>query len=150
MSISVKPFVGVLLLAGLNSAIAAEIKSSEAPLGIKLGVAVDQGFGVAAQFDNKVNAFIGNDGLSADYLLKKGAFHSEVPVNWYVGVGGVLNWNNSFNTYAARVPLGVSIPFAKGWDVYGQVAPALRLKNKHNDTNFEFGVDLALGIRYGF
>ena len=150
MSTTLKALSGFLLLASAHSAVIAETKNNDAPLGIKAGIGFDQGFGVTAQFYNKINAFIGNGGLSADYILKRGSFHSDVPLNWYIGVGGAINWHDSDNAYSARVPLGVSFPFAKRWDVYGQLAPDLTLENKHNDTNFKFGVDLALGIRYDF
>lgn len=132
------------------------------PLGIKVGMAVDQGFGVTAQFNDNINVFLGNDGLSADYILKKGVFGPEIPFNWYVGVGGVINWDNyenhwhgsnwhegDYNTYALRVPLGVSLTFAKNWDVYGQLAPALEYSDNHHNE-FEFGLDFALGLRYAF
>jgi len=149
MSKTTKTFIGSLLIATLfNPALAA-------PGSIKAGVAFDQGFGVTAQFNNTINAFIGNDGLSADYLLKQGSFNSDVPVNWYVGVGGAINWDEHHhdddNSYAVRVPLGLSVPFAKNWEVYGQAAPDLAFQDKHNnDDDFEFGVDVALGVRYGF
>jgi len=149
----------LLLMTVYNPVFAAtektEIEQNLSALGVKAGIAFDQGFGITAQFDNKINAFIGNDGVSADYILKNGAFDSEVPINWYVGVGSAINWNdhnNNDNAYSVRVPLGVSIPFAKSWDVYGQAAPDLALIDRHNDNenDVEFGVDVALGIRYAF
>lgn len=33
----------------------------------KIGIAVGQGFGVTGQFEN-IQAFIGNDGISGDYI----------------------------------------------------------------------------------
>lgn len=140
----------LLILIAVHASVLAENKTEQAPLGIKLGIAFDQGFGVTAQFNDQVNAFIGNDGVSADYILRKGEFHSEVPINWYVGVGGAINWGESYNSYSARVPLGISYPFAKGWDVYGQAAPDLKFKNKEDDAHFKFGVDFAVGVRYDF
>jgi len=153
MSKTTKTLTGSLLLATLSASVLAAPQTNSSASSIKAGVAFDQGFGVTAQFNNKINAFIGNDGVSADYLLKQGAFNADFPINWYVGVGGAINWDDHDhdNSYAVRVPLGASIPFAKSWDVYGQVAPDLAFQDKHNnDDDFEFGVDVALGVRYGF
>ena len=150
-----------LLATASNFAIA---QNETKPLGIKVGMAFDQGFGVTAQFSNDINVFLGNDGLAADYILKRGEFGPDIPFQWYVGVGGAMNWDNSYshyhndgtwhgedyNSYKARVPLGVTLPFAKNWDVYGQLAPALEYRNKPHDSDFEFGLDFALGIRYAF
>jgi len=146
---------GFLLLATVYNPVLAATDQNTSALSIKAGVAFDQGFGITAQFNNKINAFIGNDGLSMDYILKKGAFNSDVPINWYVGIGGAINWddhdNDNDNSYSVRIPLGASIPFAKRWDVYGQVAPDFAFKDRHdNKDDFEFGIDLALGVRYAF
>jgi len=152
-----------IVLVAMTSSVAFAANETK-PLGIKVGMAVDQGFGVTAQFNNNINVFLGNDGLSADYILKRGQFDADIPFNWYVGVGGAINWDNSYshhhndgswhgedyNAYKARVPLGVTLPFAKNWDVYGQVAPALEYRDKPHDSDFEFGLDFALGIRYAF
>ena len=150
-----------LLMVVSNAAFA----EKNGPMGIKLGVAFDQGFGVTAQFDNKINLFLGNDGVAADYLLKTGQFNLKFPVNWYVGLGAVINWghhygyidNNgsyredNYNSYGVRVPLGVNYSFAKRWDVYGQIAPDLVFKNRSNDDNdVGFGLDIGLGVRYAF
>jgi len=163
MSKTTKTLTGFLLLAAVYNPVFAEAEKTQiekdlSALGIKAGVAFDQGFGITAQFDNKINAFIGNDGVSADYILKQGPLDLDVVINWYVGVGGAINWddhrdnNRNDNAYSVRVPLGATIPFAKGWDVYGQAAPDFALIDRHNDdeTDFEFGVDFALGVRYGF
>ncbi|WP_245542344.1 hypothetical protein [Psychromonas hadalis] len=112
----------------------------------KIGLALDQGFGVAGQFNN-INAFIGNDGISGDYIFKQGDFGSEFPFNWYVGGGAYYNWAGN-DSIGARVPLGLTILFAQKWDVYGQLAPALDLDLDHDKLNFE--LDFAIGIRYAF
>ena len=44
-----------------------------------------------------------------------------------------------------RLPVGVQLPVAKRLDVYGQVMPRFRFNN-----DSDFGVDLAIGIRYAF
>lgn len=111
----------------------------------KIGVAFDQGFGVTGQF-NEFNAFIGNDGLSGDYIFDQGSFGNDFPFDWYVGGGGYYNWSDK--SIGARVPLGLTLPFAKKWDVYGQVAPVLDYNLDHSKFNFE--LDFAIGIRYAF
>ena len=160
MSKTIKALAGFLLLATIyNPALAApektQFEENLSALGIKAGVAFDQGFGITAQFDNNINAFIGNDGVSVDYILKQGPLDLDVVINWYVGVGGAINWNdhgNNDNSYSVRVPLGASLPFAKSWNVYGQIAPDFVLIDRHNDNDndVEFGADLALGVRYAF
>jgi len=116
---------------------------------IKVGMGFDQGFGVTAQFSDNINAFIGNDGLSADLILRKGHFSSDYPVSWYVGAGAAINWDHD-NEYSARVPLGIALPFAKNWSAYGQAAPELKYRDKSSSHELKFGVDFAAGIRYTF
>ncbi len=113
---------------------------------IKIGLALDQGFGVVGQFNN-INGFIGNDGVSADYIFRQGGFGKEFPFNWYVGGGAYYNWSGSENL-GPRAPLGLTLPFAKNWDVFGQVAPVLDFDLDHDDVSFE--LDFAIGIRYAF
>ncbi|PKF60201.1 hypothetical protein CW745_16140 [Psychromonas sp. psych-6C06] len=122
------------------------LASSSAFATAKVGIALDQGFGVAGQFEN-INAFIGNDGLSGDYLINQGDFGKDIPFNWYVGGGAYYNWSGNDNI-GARVPLGLTLPFAKKWDVYGQLAPALEYDLDNN--NAKFRLDFAVGIRYAF
>jgi len=112
----------------------------------KVGVGFDQGFGVAGQFNN-INAFIGNDGISGDYIFKQGAFGKDIPFNWYVGAGAYFDWSGS-DELGLRVPLGVTFPFAKKWDVYGQFSPDLDYNFDKDD--FNFGISGALGVRYSF
>lgn len=112
---------------------------------IKVGMAFDQGFGVTGQFYN-VNAFVGNDGVSADYIFKAGDFGKDIPLNWYVAGGAYYNWHGD-NT-GVRVPLGLAFPFAKSWDVYGQLSPVFDVDLDRD--KMEFNVDFALGIRYAF
>lgn len=112
----------------------------------KIGAGFDQGFGIAGQFSN-INAFIGNDGISADYLLKQGAFGKDIPFNWYVGAGAYIDWSGH-DELGLRVPLGVTLPFASKWDVYGQFSP--NLGYDFDDDDLEFGLSGALGVRYSF
>lgn len=112
----------------------------------KIGFAFDQGFGVAGQFDS-FNAFIGNNGISGDYLFKQGSFGKDVPFNWYVGGGAYYNWSGD-NSVGARLPLGITIPFAQKWDVFGQISPALDGNVDSEKLSFKLG--FALGVRYAF
>jgi len=112
----------------------------------KIGMAVDQGFGVTGQFNN-INAFIGNDGISGDYIFDQGSFGDDIPFTWYVGAGGYYNWDGRDNI-GARVPLGLMLQFAPKWDVYGQLAPALDFDLDKSDLRFD--LDFAVGIRYAF
>ena len=112
----------------------------------KFGFALDQGFGITGQFDN-INAFIGNDGLSGDYIFNQGSFSEDIPFNWYVGGGAYYNWKGK-DSIGARLPLGLTLSFAPKWDLYGQVSPTLDLEI--DDMKFKFGVDFALGVRYAF
>ncbi|BCL69116.1 conserved hypothetical protein [Vibrio nigripulchritudo MADA3029] len=109
----------------------------------KLGMGLDQGLSVVAQYKDTYNFAIGNHGISADYLLKKGQFESsEVPFTWYFGAGAWIGWEESFGP---RMPLGLDWDFAKGWDAYAQVAPGL---NIHKGINL--GLDASVGVRYSF
>nr|QXF14424.1 hypothetical protein BCCFPMHH_00030 [uncultured bacterium] len=164
MKVVFKGLTAILLTITCHTALAQQSSGAAEPLGIKVGVGFDQGFGVTAQFEDNMNVFLGNDGISADYIVKKGKFDPSLPINWYVGLGAALNWGNdynhshsdgtshneSYNVYSARVPLGITYAFAKGWDVYGQAAPDLSFVNKPHDSHFKFGVDLGVGIRYAF
>jgi len=107
----------------------------------KVGFAVDKGLGITAQFGN-INAFIGDDGISADYLFAQGKLGQNAPVNWFVGAGAFTGWNKGFGV---RLPVGLTFSFAKEWDVYVQVAPELDI-----DSNADFGVGSALGVRHAF
>ncbi|WP_028864540.1 hypothetical protein [Psychromonas aquimarina] len=130
-----KALIGLTCLAALFTTTAANAD-------IKAGFAFDQGFGITAQFDN-INTFVGNDGVSIDYIFKQGTFtQDDIPFNWYVGGGAFAGWDDG---YGVRLPLGVTLPFAQQWELYGQVSPDLDF-----DDSFKFGVDAALGVRYAF
>ncbi|WP_345336936.1 hypothetical protein [Ferrimonas pelagia] len=117
---------------------------SMAPAAVKVGFGVDQGLGVALQFNQRINGFIGNDGVAADYLFARGraAEIEGMPLNWYVGGGAFVGWDKG---YGVRVPLGLELSFAPRWDVYLQVAPDLDF-----DRNDKFGVDAGFAVRYAF
>ncbi len=111
---------------------------------IKAGFAYDYGLGGTLQIDNKINLFIGNDGVTADYLFKQGRFDDVEgkPFAWYVGGGAFIGWRDDFGV---RLPLGVDLSFAQDWHLYGQVSPGLNL-----DDRIKLGIDAAVGIRYAF
>ncbi|KGJ89268.1 hypothetical protein [Thalassotalea sp. ND16A] len=114
-----------------------------------VGVGFDQGFGVSAEFDN-INLFAGNDGFSADYLLKQGSLGRNLPFNWYVGAGAFIG---SDDGYGVRAPLGLKSSFAKNWNVYAHLSPELDFdQDNHGNTNnnVHFGMSGALGVRYAF
>lgn len=131
--------IGLLTVSSVSPA-------SESKNTTKVGFGLDQGFGITGQFNN-INVFIGNDGLSGDYLFKQGRYNEDLPLTWYVGGGAYYNWGGSDNA-GLRLPLGLTFPFAKQWDVYGQVAPELDYNFHYNDLKFQMGA--TVGIRYAF
>ncbi|MBD1557944.1 hypothetical protein HC752_13470 [Vibrio sp. S9_S30] len=130
----------LMLMMGVSQAAMAEPLSNGE---WKFGIAIDQGVSAVAQYQDTYNFAIGNHGVSADYLLKKGRFDAtDVPFTWYFGVGGWIGWKESFGP---RLPVGLDWDFAKDWDAYAQIAPGL---NVHKGLNL--GIDGSLGIRYAF
>ena len=120
---------------------AVSLLSASSASATKIGFAVDKGLGITAQFGN-INAFIGDDGITGDYLFAHGKLSENEPLNWFVGAGAFMGWNHG---YGVRLPVGLTFGFAKEWEVYAQVAPQLDI-----DSKTDFGVDGALGIRYAF
>ena len=119
-------------------------QAEDAPLkGIKLGFGFDRGFGIAGAM-GKLKGFIGNDGVSVDYLFHRDALEIEVkaPVHWYVGAGGFGDWDGDLGV---RLPVGVDVGFAKRLDGYAEIIPRLRVNN-----NTDFGLDFGIGVRYQF
>ena len=115
----------------------------------QVGIGFDQGFGVSAQFDN-INVFVGDDGFSADYLLKQGSFSKDITFNWYIGAGAFIGHDDN---YGVRMPLGLKLYFAKNWNADAHISPELDFDNdnhSHNNDSVNFGMSSALGIRYSF
>ncbi|RDV29368.1 hypothetical protein DXV75_02665 [Alteromonas aestuariivivens] len=114
----------------------------------KVGLGIDKGLGVTAQIDN-VQLFAGNDGVSADYLFKAGNFEQTAPLSWYLGAGAYMGEHD----YGLRMPLGIKFYFARGWELYGQLAPQLEMHDedhRQNDDEIQFGLSSAIGVRYSF
>lgn len=110
---------------------------------LSIGMAIDQGLSVVVELDNQYRFTLGNDGAAFDYIFKAGQFDSSMPVTWFVGVGGWAEWEKE--AFGARLPLGLNWDIGQGWDVYGQIQPAIDLY-----SGAELQVDGALGIRYAF
>lgn len=129
----------IILTAGLTSGAAMAANGTS---DLAVGMAVDQQLSVVVEIDNTYRGIIGNDGMAFDYIAKRGTFDQNVPVTWYVGVGGWYEWDDEFGV---RVPLGVNWDLSQGWDVYAQLHPELDLYK---------GVDLqlggAVGVKYSF
>ena len=111
----------------------------------KVGIGIDQGFGVVAQFGN-FNAFVGNDGASADLIFKRGSFDSDVPFNWYLGAGAFVGWDDGIGV---RVPFGVTMNFSPKWDAFFQIHPQVDF-DKGKNSDVKFGVGASIGVRYDF
>lgn len=118
------------------------VTANETP---KLGVSIDQGFGITAQYKD-FNAFVGSDGVSADYIFKRGSFADDFPVNWYIGAGAFIGWDKG---NGVRAPLGLNLPFNSKWDAFFQVHPLIDFDHGH-DSETKFGVDASFGVRYQF
>ena len=118
--------------------------AEQAPLkNLKLGFGFDRGFGISGAI-GKLNGFIGNDGVSVDYIFNKDNLNvdANVPVFWYVGAGGYGDWDGDL---AVRLPVGIQVDFAKRVDGYAQIMPRFRFNN-----NTDFGLDFGIGVRYQF
>lgn len=109
---------------------------------LAVGMAVDQQLSVVVELDSQYRFILGNQGAAFDYIFKRGDFNGEVPLNWYVGLGGWAEWDDDFGV---RLPLGVDFQLSKGWQLYGQVHPQLNL---YKGPELEVGG--ALGIKYQF
>ena len=160
-----------------SSAFAEEANNASSASGIKVGVGHDMGFGVTAQFFDSLNAFVGNRGISADYLFIKENININNPklkLQWYVGAGGYYDWYGDHrrdyrddSSVGARIPVGIEFKFHRNWDAYAFLAPKLDYDlntedgcyhsngreychNSDNDNELSFGIDFGIGIRYNF
>ena len=119
-------------------------QAEDAPLkGVKLGFGFDRGFGIVGAM-GKFKGFIGNDGVSVDYIIKRDALKADVtvPLHWYVAGGGFGDWDGDFGV---RLPVGLDVGFAKQLDAYAEIIPRFRVNN-----NSDFGLDFGIGVRYQF
>ncbi|TLU67226.1 hypothetical protein FE810_02790 [Thalassotalea litorea] len=115
---------------------------------VQLGLGIDKGLGISAQIDN-VQLFAGDDGVSLDYKFQQGNFKKNAPLSWYLAGGAYAGEND----YGLRIPFGIKLHFAKGWHVYGQLAPQLEMHdndNRDDDDDIKFGLSSAIGVRYSF
>jgi len=81
-------FICVLLLISTAHAEANVLK------GMKLGFGFDRGLGVTGSV-GELNGFVGNDGVSIDYILNRDVLNIEVDgaAFWYVAAGGYGDWD---------------------------------------------------------
>ena len=113
-----------------------------------VGLVADLGIGIGAQFDDKINAFIGSSGISGDYLFINNKKMGDSPFNWYLG-GGLAyyfsDWGADSGDFDVRLPVGIEWDFHKEWDAFLQATPALRIGD-----DVGFGIGAAIGVRYKF
>lgn len=109
---------------------------------LEVGLALDQDLSAVIEIDSTYRVTVGNDGAAFDYMLKRGKFDSETPLDWYVGVGAWAEWEDDFGV---RVPLGVKVNFYEGWNAYAQVHPELDLY-----AGAELQLGGAVGVTYKF
>lgn len=145
----------VASLALFSSSHAGTITSSF-PADLGVGFATDMGFGFTAQIDHKINISLGSAGIASDYLLLDNKinanFNTDVieKLSWYVGVGAGYYWSDwvaESGDADIRIPIGVDLDldFDKKFDVYLQLAPALRIGDTTKPT-----ITGAFGARYFF
>ena len=142
-------FVSALMLVGtVNSA---ETTEKNALSGMRLGFGFDQGFSVVGTMGNFYGA-LGDDGAALDYIFMKKKLNEANIKGLYlfVGGGGFVEWDGD---WGVRLPIGGELHFAKNLDAYVAAIPRLKFNNNNNNDqrdDTDFGLDIALGIRYHF
>lgn len=131
----------IILLASVFSGTA--LANDSDPTELSVGMAWDQDLSVVVELDQTYRFTLGNEGGAFDYILRRGEFEGDLPVTWYVGVGGWSEWDHK--KFGARIPLGVNWEMSKGWDAYGQIQPELNL---YSGAELQLGG--AVGIKYTF
>lgn len=134
----------------VSSLLASGIASCVYAGDIGIGFGTDMGFGITAQFNEKINIQVGNAGVAADYLFLSGGFDSSDVVTWYVGAGAGYyfgEWTAHAGDIDLRVPLGFDWNFGKQFDAYAQAIPGMRILES---GGMGFGYNGAVGIRYFF
>ena len=121
--------------------------------GIKLGFGFDQGFSVVGSMGN-INGALGDKGVAIDYIFKRGdiKLDGSLSPKWFIGGGGFVEWDGDFGV---RMPIGAELYFAKNLDAYAALMPRFRVNNNNNNNNNnndnnDFGLDVAIGVRYQF
>jgi len=132
-----------LAMMTFTGAAVAKDSANDTSTGMRLGFAVDRGFGVIASV-KQFNIFVGNDGAAVDYLFKKETLNTDLkgPAYWYIGAGLYGDWDSD---RGIRLPVGAEWYFAQNLDTFVQLIPYLRV---NNDARFKLGA--AIGIRYQF
>ena len=139
-------FVSALMLVGtVNSA---ETTEKNALSGMRLGFGFDQGFSVVGTMGNFYGA-LGDDGAALDYIFMKKKLNEANIKGLYlfVGGGGFVEWDGD---WGVRLPIGGELHFAKNLDAYVAAIPRLKFNNNDQRDDTDFGLDIALGIRYHF
>ena len=116
-----------------------------------IGLSTSLGGSVAMQIAG-LNIGVGG-GASVDYLFldKNIVTNESIALNWYVGAGGAYFWGNAFGGNSingdilVRVPVGLSMMFAKDWEIFGELDPGVRFNH-----GTDFGIDSGIGFRYHF
>ncbi|MBM4178383.1 MAG: hypothetical protein FJ211_03505 [Ignavibacteria bacterium] len=103
--------------------------------------------GVSLRFDNIAigaawNIDNGYLHVNLDYWADRGTLAK--PIDWFYGYGADVGLGDEYRV-AARIPVGMIWEPNKQFEVFGQVAPGLKVLP---NTDFYFGA--AVGVRYRF
>ena len=132
----------VFVLFIFSSSMGSTAQAQGEPLsGFQLGVAHDLGWGATVKVD-RLALFVGDNGTAIDYRILTRPIVADIPIAFYVELGGYFDWKSNGGV---RAPIGVDFVVAKGWTVYGQVVPALEIWD-----NSDFDADFSAGFRYHF